>query len=119
MFPRDHPSTREILLLYRRVRSQHRRTLPWDVRQLGDEYVAAEFRRLRDYAVHERDHAQYQRAAQEFMGRWREYLRHLAQGAAPGRDLDERERALLSAEQQGQLERLRHSVHSRDMNQPR
>jgi len=87
--------------LYRAILRTHRRRLPQSMRELGDAFVTKEFQ------LHK--HVRDERVVASFLGRWREYLStlrtHGPEGEGAG--LAEEQVALLSPDQQRQLNRLR------------
>lgn len=108
MLPAASPSTPHILRLYRLILTEHKRRLPRDFRELGDQYVRDEFRRMREFAGRNaaEQRAVYERAASEFLAQWRSYVAQLDRG---GRALDAHTRQSLNEEQRTRLDELRRS----------
>jgi len=94
-------SGRSAVSLYRAILRAHR-TLPQEMRALGDAYVRKEFRDHRS--------AKAEQVAR-FLEGWEDYLQALNPGAAQrGRDLSAEELAALNPEQAEQLDKMRGSV---------
>ncbi|EMD31278.1 hypothetical protein CERSUDRAFT_100473 [Gelatoporia subvermispora B] len=93
------------LPLYRRILRAHR-SLPYEMRSLGDDYVKAEFRRHKsiDNKVH----------IIGFLSQWKMYLDELPAEPDPqsfkGKKLDPTVVEKMSAEQLGQLYELMHAT---------
>ncbi|OCH94834.1 ACN9-domain-containing protein, partial [Obba rivulosa] len=91
--------------LYRRILRAHR-SLPYEMRSLGDDYVKAEFRRHReiDNKVH----------IIGFLSQWKMYLDEIPTGPEAqhfrGKKLDPTVIEKMSAEQLGQLYELMHAT---------
>ncbi|TMW55825.1 hypothetical protein Poli38472_008473 [Pythium oligandrum] len=94
----------EVLGLYRRILTLHRRKLEPRMRVLGDAYVRDEFRRHKDAA---------DKFVPLFMQEWEQYVTMLSQKQDRfGRELSESERALMNSEQQEKLQSLRDAAKS-------
>lgn len=87
--------------LYRRLLRVHR-TLPDEMRFMGDSYVKSEFRLTRktDNPLH----------IIGFLSQWKKYLDDLQEGGVEGRRLDVDSMDRLSVEQVGQLYELMHAT---------
>ncbi|KAF6002918.1 acetate non-utilizing protein 9 [Cyanidiococcus yangmingshanensis] len=96
----------EALRLYRCILRKHRQCLPWELRMLGDQYVAAEFRQMRAF-WRQSSLEQSNRFYPEFLEQWRAYLERIA---TTGVAVDEPRLDIwqqVSDTQRKQLERLR------------
>ena len=96
-----------VLSLYRRILRSHR-SMPPEMRELGDKYVIAEFKK------HKTAQAQFVPA---FISEWTRYIEFVeaqmvsSAGASPtGRELTSHELGTLSDEQKVQLNVLRHEA---------
>ena len=87
--------------LYRRLLRVHR-TLPDEMRFMGDSYVKSEFRLTRktDNPLH----------IIGLLSQWKKYLDDLQEGGVEGRRLDVDSMDRLSVEQVGQLYELMHAT---------
>ncbi|GBE88543.1 ACN9-domain-containing protein [Sparassis latifolia] len=107
--PLNLQKTSAILLpplpLYRRILRAHR-SLPYEMRSLGDDYVRAEFRRHQE--IENKVHVI------GFLSQWKQYLDELPVGPEAkhftGKKLDPTVLEKMSAEQLGQLYELMHAT---------
>jgi len=88
------------VVLYRAILQSHRRSLPPQLKKLGDEYVRAEFR------LHKK--VEKPDVLGKFFAEWENYLTTIrAQKGRFGRDLDPRNVQSMSEAQRGKLNELK------------
>ena len=92
------------LRLYRAILREHRRSLPDEMREVGDKFVRHEFR------LHKKASPEI---AGGFLRGWEEYLSSL-RGQSLGAYIDEDKLADLSEEQQSKLRDLRAEIFKED-----
>lgn len=95
----------KILSLYRSIRRIHEKTLPSNLRDMGNKYLQSEFRTLKDTTKMTPSHFQ------NFMTEWEKYRQQLVQsqkGTKLGQPLPSD--VQLTAEQQEQLRKLHREV---------
>jgi hypothetical protein len=94
--------TRNFLVLYRSILKAHVRSLPVNLKDLGDSYVKTEFR------LHK--NVQSQKERDQFFEAWEGYLKDLnLRGSQVGRDLKHTELLSLNEDQKKKLIEMKES----------
>jgi|YelNatPaOPRAMG01_1025707.scaffolds.fasta_scaffold308292_1 hypothetical protein len=98
--------------LYRSILRKHQQCLPLELRVLGDQYVAEEFRRMREFLLRSQSQTA-SRQLSEFLEQWQMYLESVGPEGLTTVDVEPALWQQLSPEQRLQLERLRATATTR------